>query len=118
VQARRCGPVSSHPLESLNVKLPAPHVVGRLLDALAPDRIAIALAANGAFPLLLPLLEISQIRGRLALSGGRQKAVPPSHIILVSDAYELLALFTDVFNPSRARIGVAAVGLVHRPGTR
>jgi hypothetical protein len=42
---------------------------------------------------------------------GNQVAVGAQHVAFVADVDELLPFGADVFDPDRARIGVAAVGL-------
>ena len=59
---------------------------------------------------LLRLLEILQIRRRLAASGGHQDAVGAQHITFVTDVDELLALDA----PTSATEGQSRPGL---PGT-
>src|SRR5262245_6802083 len=61
------------------------------------------------------LLEISQIRRRLAFLGGHQQAVSAQEIIFVTDHDLAVAFVANVFAPAWTRFRVAPESLVHAP---
>src|SRR3984893_509138 len=67
---------------------------------------------------LLRLIEISQIRRLLLVSGRHQVAVLAHLVGLVPDMNEWNLLVANILWPVRQRIEVAPIVLHHRPGTR
>src|SRR5438445_4980843 len=64
--------------------------------------------------LLLRRLEISQIRRRLILGRGHDRAVRALEIGLLADLEDALTV-AAVLGPFRVFVGQAAIGLEHRP---
>src|SRR5262245_25094738 len=77
---------------------------------------SISTAINASSP--RRLLEISQIRRRLAFLGRHQQAVRTQEVILIADHDLAVAFVADAFAPAWTRIRVAPEGLVHAPRLR
>src|SRR5262245_14289583 len=66
-------------------------------------------------PSLAGAREISEVGRLLSLLGGHQQAVAADHVVLLADLHVVVALAAYGLNPQRLRIGIAAIGLAHRP---
>src|SRR5581483_11166926 len=61
------------------------------------------------------VLEIGQVRRRLAFAGGHQLAVAAEVVLLLADPYLVLILAADGLHPVR---GLVPIGAQHRPWPR
>src|SRR5262245_2196480 len=71
-----------------------------------------------ATPSLAGAREISEVGRPLSLLGGHQQAVAADHVVFLADLHVIVALAAYFLDPHGLRIGLAAIGLAHRPRPR